>query len=233
MRVYKTLEDYTMYYLMKMTDGNAVFLIPSDENKHMAESMQPVAVIYFVMSYDALGIATDSELSVIDDEPTEVTSLDNFDSQIKAILFDFDEDLVNTIGDIIDVGEDETFMLYTSEIELEHASVIYIYEDFLSASILFHAEFNGYPDPAHALKAYRELVIKVESLTLSCCELTIGEESVTGNAYRQSFHVINHPEIEAYENLILAVHIEQHEAFDKHGQLVSDWRPTLDIYFNE
>lgn len=226
---------YTVYYLTTVGENIAVLHVPADENQHMPADLRPAGDIYFILSRSAVefkGAAGSTTVSTLTFTSTPTVSTAGFAAQLNQITQDFPSGFVNVTGDQIDEDEEGLMLQYATRVALDGAEEVYFIEDLLSASTVFHAEFPGSADPTVTLKAYRTLVRAVESLTLSCCGLLKSEEQVEGNRHSQTFMAYS-PQGKldmAYQNMTIEVGIIQSERFDAKGELVSDWKPVLNIY---
>ena len=223
------MANYTVYYLTALTKSLAVVVVPAAENKHMPANMQAAGDIYFVVTGSAVEFKNAATPVVANVAPAFSAT---FAAQMNEITTDFANGFVNMTNEVIGEDEDEMIIVYGARIPLEGAAELYFSEDLYAASTSFHAAFSGSTDPAVALKFYRELVRKVESLKLACCGLSKSEEQVDGNRRSQQFNTYD-PKGEMsidYQNMAIEVRMEQGEIFDKDGQLVSNWITVLDIY---
>jgi hypothetical protein len=222
---------YTAYYLTTVSKSIAVLVVPAAENRDMPADMQPASDIYFLILDN--GIEFDNE--TISEEDSEDLSTQGFEAQMNALTLDFSNGFSNVVNMQIDESEDGMVVMYGTLVPLDGTTALYFIEDLFAATTNFHAEFPGSTDPAVALKKYRELVQKVESLKLSCCGLSKLDEEVVGKRRSQVFnaHDSKGKMAPAYLNMSIQVSIEQGEEFDKAGQLVTNWFPVLDIYGRE
>ncbi|HRI60292.1 MAG TPA: hypothetical protein PK228_11230 [Saprospiraceae bacterium] len=221
---------YTVYYLTTVGENKAVLVVPAAENRAMPANMQSAGDIYFLVTRTAVEFKSAAAPVASAAAPTG-----SFATQINEITEDFGNGFVNLTNDLLDEDEDAMILIYGSRVSLEGATELYFYEDLYAAATTFHAAFPGSTDPAVALKSYRELVRKIESLQLTCCSLSNSEEQVDGNRHGQVFTAYDpkgNLNID-YQNMAIEVRIEQGETFDKDGHVVSNWIPVLDIYEHE
>ncbi len=217
---------YTVFYLTSLVTNQAVLFVPAVENSDMPAGMAPVGDIYFVINGSAIEVKTTEAITA----PVE-TEVD-FATGMETLTQNFLTSFVNLFSLEQQEEEDGRVMLHGSSLSIESAEQIYFYEDVPSAAISFRAGFVADEDPTIALATYNELVRKVESLKLSCCQLTKDEETVVGNNHSQRFHVYN-PNANIsmeYQGMVIEVGIEQSETFTDDGDIVSIWVPVLYIY---
>ncbi len=222
------MAGYTTFYLTALDEHRAILFVPAVENSWMAPDMQPVGDIYFVINSHAIEV---KDIGTATYPPTPSTT-DGFAAQLEEITQDFQNGFMNVTNQVLQEDADGLVIYYGTQVPLDGADELYFYEDLLSAATSFHAGFPGHLDPANGLKAYQELVRKVEGLTLSCCHLAKNEEQVLGNTRRQPFHTYdpNGKVSVFYEGMIIEVGLEQGETFDNEGQILDFWIPALTIY---
>jgi len=162
----------------------------------------------------------------------EAKTADDFSAQLDEITRDFSNDFANVVNMVLDQDNDNLLVTYGTLVPLEGTSRLYFVEDLFASATNFYAEFPGSTNIATALTAYRALTRKVETLKLSCCGLSKGEEHINGNRHTQPFrtHNPNGKMDVAYQSMVIEVYLLQDEVFDNKGQLVPEWRPALVIY---
>lgn len=219
---------YTVYYLCSLVDGRSLLVVPALENQGMPANMQPEKDIYFILLSTA--VAMDPE-STDEMDPEEVPS-ENFEHQMNVITLDFSHDFSNVTNMQLEESEDGMFVIYGTRVMLNGSSQLYFTEDIFAGATTFHADFPGSTDPLVALNLYQALVQKVVALQLTCCPLIKKEELKEGKLRTQTFQTYdpNGKMDAAYQNMVIEVRLIQGENFGKEGQLLPEWRPTLDIY---
>ncbi len=215
--------DYTLFFLAMMNDHVAILFAPQVENSFMPEDMRPADDIFFIINVHA-----------IEEESTEFSApiTLGFAAQLDEITQDFRNGFANVTNHALEEDKDRMVIYYGTLVPLDGMEEIYFIEDLMSASMIFRAGFPGHTDPAVALPAYRELVRKVEALTLTCCPLAKNEEETTGNSRRQIFRAYD-PKGKldvAYQNMVIEVILERGETFDNEGQILDYWMPVLYVY---
>lgn len=224
------MSAYTAYYIARVSKSVAVLVVPAAENRDMPADMQPTSDIYFLILDNGIEFEDETEPMA-----SEIASTEGFAAQINEIAQDFANGFVNVVNMQIDESEDGMVVMYGTLVPLEGTTALYFIEDLFAATTNFHAEFPGSTDPAVALKSYQALILKIESLQLTCCGLSKLDELVNGNRRRQIFNTSDSKGNmeQAFQNMAIEISIEQGETFDKNGQLVTFWIPVLDIYEHE
>ena len=222
------MTGYTVYYLCALVDGRSLLVVPAQENQTMPANMQPSKDIYFILLSTVVLVGSE-EADWIDSEPEPVQ---NFEHQMNTITQDFSHDFSNVTNMSLEEDEEGMIIIYGSQVMLNGSTQIYFTEDLYAAATAFHADFPGSTDPSTALKFYQALVQKVAALQLTCCPLSKNEELLEGKLRTQTFNTYD-PKGKLdikYQNMVIEVRLIQGEAFGKEGQLLPEWRPTLDIY---
>jgi hypothetical protein len=154
----------------------------------------------------------------------------DFGKQMDEITLDFRHSFKNVFGERLEQDKGVLEVMYRSRVPLEGAEEVNLFvmgDDFP----VLNALFSGSPDTVIALKECRELVRKIEALTLTCCILSKNEEQVDGNVFSQTFwvsYVKGKPDV-AYQDMVIMVKLAQTEVFEGDG-FVDFWCPMLIIY---
>ncbi|GEM_PF-5597132 len=223
-----SMTDYTTFYLTALDEYRAILFVPAVENSWMAEDMKPVGDIYFVVNSHAIELKNIGTATY----PPAPATFNDFAAQLDEITRDFKNGFANVINQIIGEDVGALVVYYGTQVPLDGTDELYFVEDLMAETTMFHAGFPGHLDPANGLKAYQELVRRVEALKLSCCPLSKGEEIARGNRRQQPFRAHDPKGLMevGYQNMAIEVALDRGETFDSEGQILDFWIPVLYVY---
>ena len=170
----------------------------------------------------------DHPLIVLDDITTE----DNFGSQMNAILLDFPNQFVNVKS--LPWSDSDTFPLprYHSHIRLGNAVYMYIQEQQPSSHATYQANFPGSTVPDYAVQSYGQLKSGFMYYVFSCGTFTPGEEVVDGNKRSTLYH-INMAEDKSnmdYQRMVVEIGVEQGQTIVGAENTSTVWVPFVRVY---
>jgi hypothetical protein len=165
-------------------------------------------------------------------ELNDITTEDNFGSQMNAILQDFPNQFTNIKGGLW--SESDTFQIprLHCHIRLGLAVYTYIQEEQPSRHATFQANFPGSTVPDFAVQSYSQLKGAFEYYIFPCGSFDRGEEIVDGNKRAQFYHirVADDKSNLAFEKMLVEIGIEQGQTFVGSGYESTVWVPFVKVY---
>lgn len=215
---------YITFYITTIHGHLALLLVPFIENSYLQIDMRPATDIYFVVQLQA----------VASNKALDQGTAPDFAKEMEVLTLDFKNNFAKLTTTEVQEPMYGLPRITGCNVGLAGAYEVYFYEDVLLGDrFAFRAAFNGgHTELDSVYNTYLQLVDQVAALTLSCCQLSKLEESVTGNTRVQRFEVIDrygdlNPD---YENMIIEVVIEEMEVYNEKEEYVNGWEPRLYIY---
>lgn len=165
-------------------------------------------------------------------ELDDITTEDNFGSQMNAILQDFPNQFANIKS--LPWSESDTFLIprFLCHIRLGLAVYTYIEEEQPSKHATFQANFPGSTVPEYAVKSYSQLKAAFEYYIFSCGSFDRRDEIVDGNKRSQLYHISMADDASnlAFEKMLVEIGIEQGQTFVGSGYETTVWVPFVKVY---
>jgi len=207
--------DYSVYYTTTIRKNIAVLWVPAAENNSMPEDMRPMHDIYFLIEEE--GIA---DLNLAND--------------LNVITNAYKNSFVDLMGDEIQEATEYTPKLTACKVGLDNAYQLFFYIDATSGRTCFKADFPSNDNIDLTILSYKNIVNKLNGLSLDCGQLEKEDEIIEGKVHSQAYRIkqsdLNYSKV--YEGLIVYVTTEQIEAFNDNGDIVKEWEVALYIYEN-